>query len=115
MEQPTFNAVFAFDSSGSMAPYMPLIEQVKRAYLADRRQDEVPAQILDFTDDRTQNALASAGQDPGWSRRRPGRAAHHRLGAGGYPETQQMWQALASVRPLIFAHVRGRPDAAGGR
>ncbi len=103
VDQPTFNAVFAFDSSGSMTPYMPLIEQVQRAYLADRQQDEVPARILNFTDDRTQKALAAAGKDlAGYDGARAVLLITD-WELAGYQDTQQMWQALAAVRPLIFA------------
>ena len=103
VDQPTFNAVFAFDSSGSMTAYMPLIEQVKRAYLADRQQDEVPAQIINFTDDRTQKALAAAGKDLGGHDGARAVLLITDWELAGYSETQQMWQALAAVRPLVFA------------
>ncbi len=102
VDQPTFNAVFAFDSSGSMTPYMPLIQQVQRAYLADRQQDEVPAQILNFTDDRTQKALAAAGKDLGGHDGARAVLVITDWELAGYQDTQQMWQALMTVRPLIF-------------
>jgi hypothetical protein len=102
VEQPTFTAVFAFDSSGSMTPYMPLIQQVQRAYLADRQQDDVPPLIINFRDDKTQAALVSANG---------ALAGHDGARAivlltdwelAGYPATQDMWRTLGAVRPLVF-------------
>ena len=107
VEQPSFSAVFAFDSSGSMTPYLPVIEQVKRAYLADRRQDDVPPKVIEFKDDRTQQALVQASQ---YLAGREGARAVlliTDMELAGYPDTQLMWQALATVQPLLFAELVG--------
>ena len=107
VEQPPLAAVFAFDSSGSMTPYLPVIEQVKRAYLADSRLDDVPPKVIEFKDDRTQKALVEAS---GYLSGREGARAVlliTDMELSGYPETQQMWQALARVRPLVFAEFVG--------
>ncbi len=107
VQQPPFSAVFSFDSSGSMSPYLPVIEQVKRAYLADRRQDDVPPEIIEFKDDRTQHALVSATDH--LSGREGARAVLliTDMELAGYPDTQQMWQAAAAVQPLMFVEVVG--------
>ncbi len=135
VEQPPFSAVFAFDTSGSMGTYLPFVTQALRAYTAGVTKGEEAVKVQPFEEDPL---LDDWSDDPYLLQDAVDRyvigggsssaetavldAAKELVGREGaravllvtdaetssYADSVEMWQALAAVRPMVFAvHVGG--------
>jgi hypothetical protein len=130
VERPPSSIVFAYDTSGSMGPYLDFVYQALRAFTADVRPgleailiapfEQEP--LLDGWSDQPyilQNAVDRALVTSGSSSAETAlieatTALSARQGAravllvtdaetSSYQRSRELWRILASVRPLVFA------------
>jgi hypothetical protein len=136
--QPPFSAVFAFDTSGSMGPFLDFVLEGVRSFAAGVRPGREAVMLLPFEEPPILDAWHN---DPillqaavgAWAVQADSSAAEQGLidAAGllqeregaraillvtdaetsSYDRTPELWQALAAVRPMVFSvHVGGSSD-----
>jgi len=129
VEQPPFSAVFGFDTSGSMGNYLPFVTQALRAYTGGVSKGEEAVKVQPFDEDpllddwsddpyllqdavdryviggssSAETALIDASGE--LAGREGARAVLLVTDAetSSYARSVEMWAALASVRPMVFA------------
>ena len=135
VEQPPFSAVVTFDTSGSMGNYLSLVTQALRSYADGVTKGQETVQVVpfeerpllaDWSDDPyvLGNAVASYVPGGGSSSAEAALLDATKLLTGhegarailvvtdaetsSFSKSTQLWDQLASVRPVIFAvHVGG--------
>ncbi len=138
VEQPAFSAALSFDTSGSLVNYYPFIAQALRAYSADVVAGEESVMLIPFEeqpllkdwsdqayllqDAVNRYAVGYGSSSAETALIEDSKALAGRDGAraillvtdaitSSYQRNQEMWQALAQVRPLVFAVQVGNDDA----
>ena len=129
VEQPPFSAVFGFDTSGSMGNYLPFVTQALRAYTGGVTEGEEAVKVQPFDEDpllddwsddpyllqdavdryiiggssSAETALIDASGE--LAGREGARAVLLVTDAetSSYARSIEMWEALAAVRPMVFA------------
>ena len=142
VRQPPFSAVFAIDTSGSIDPFLHLVTQGLRSFLADVLPGREVVSIIPFDeqpllrdweddpyllqaafDDHVVEGNGSSSVETGLVDASD--ALQEREGAraillvtdaetSSYEATPDMWDRLAAVRPIIFAvHIGGVEQPVG--
>jgi len=138
VQQPPFSAVFSFDTSGSVALYLPFIRQALRAYTSGVTEGAEAVTVIPFDEDpllpdwsddpyllqdavdryvtggssSAETALIDASKE--LTGREGARAVLLMTDAitASYERGPELWAALAGIRPMVFA-VQVGGDAAG--
>jgi Mg-chelatase subunit ChlD len=138
VRQPPFSAVFTFDTSGSMGPYLDIVLQGMRTFAGEVQPGREAVMIVPFEDppllptweddpyllqeavNNMAGLSASSGAEAGLlaatellAEREGARAVLHVTDAvtGTYRLGGELWDALGAARPIVFSVHIGAADA----
>ena len=144
VQQPPFSAVFAFDTSSSIDPFLDMVMQGMRSFLADVRPGREVVTVMPFEEaplvdgwqddpyllqDAFENHVVEGGGSSGAEAALIDASARlaEREGARAillvtdaetstFDRTSQLWSALGRTRPMIFpVHIGAVIDPVGSR